>query len=74
MNEKELKIYLERYTNYKKDLSDVENSRVYFNAREYHELNCVESKVLDVIETIFDFDKNIENVIDTLKIFNIYEE
>jgi hypothetical protein len=34
----------------------------------------VESKVLDVIETIFDFDKNIENVVDVLKIFNIYEE
>ena len=74
MNEKELKIYLERYAIYKQDLSDEENSRFYFNAREYHELNCVESKILDVIETVFDFDNNIDNVVDVLKIFNLYEE
>ena len=70
MNKKELLIYLEKYTIYKKDMND---STEYFTVRNYHEYNGLPYKIFDIIETLYNFNNSVDKIIEVLKIYDLYE-
>jgi hypothetical protein len=74
MNKKELKIYLSFYDEYMKSQFDETERQEYFSIRTYHELNKIDPNVFDIIENLYEYDKDIDRIIEVLKIYNLYEE
>lgn len=72
MNRKEIEIYISRYVEYKKDISN--NTAEYYNARQYHENNDVPYDIFNIIELLYDYNNDIDKIIQVLKIYDLFEE
>ena len=70
MNRKDLTLYLSRYALYKSDMFDSENKQIYFIAREYHNFYSL----TDLVETLYDYNHDIDKIIEVLKIYEMWEE